>query len=257
MRTEVILNEKLICEKQNHNCVVFTTHKITDDILKYLSFLKREIDGIMDFVVLYDCASQPIKTEKYPNLKLYLFNSNTLNGFFHQQQKLLPNTLVALIECAKNLKYKHYLLMENDIVLNGSFNDFIQKINAESNVDYIHIASDVEGSPRNHWPINYIQNNPFENLYFSWCQMFYISNRFLMELNDFMKINDSFHFEFLMPTMAYNRNFIIRQFENYGYQFQLSWGPVELYEYKYKKEKYENTFYHPIKNLKIIDIDSI
>lgn len=250
---EFFANQELEYKRQNQNCVVFITHKITEGILKYLVFLKKEINETMDFVILYDCASQPINIESYPMLDFCIFDSTALDGFFHQHHKLLPNTLVALIECAKQYRYEHYLLMENDIILNGDFNFFIKQINAESNVDYIHIASDVEGSPQSHWPIKFIRNSPFKNLYFSWSQMFYISYRFLTELDVFMKTNDSFHFEFLMPTIAYNRNFVVRQFENYGYQFQLSWGPVELYEYKYKREKYEKTFYHPIKDLNLVD----
>ena len=69
-----------------------------------------------------------------------------------------------------------------------------------------------------------------------------------------MKENNSFYYEFLLPTMAYNNGYSVRQFENLGYQFQLSWGPVEIFEYKYQNERMYNTFYHPIKNLDIIDI---
>ena len=144
--------------------------------------------------------------------------------------------------------------MENDIILKGDFRRFLEKVNQESRTDYIHIASDVEGCIEKHWPIRSITDSPFEHLYFSWSQLFYVSRSFLDELHKFMQSNDSFYYEFLLPTLAYNdRRFVVRQFENYGYQFQLSWGPTELYEYKYRQERMENTFYHPIKNLSIVD----
>lgn len=142
--------------------------------------------------------------------------------------------------------------MENDIVFTGEMEEFIRNINA-IDADYIHIATDILGGPENHWPINYIKNSPFKNLYFSWCQLFYISHRYLTDLDAFMKENGSFYYEFLLPTMAYNNDYSVRQFENLGYQFQLSWGPVEIYEYKYQYERMYNTFYHPIKNLDIVD----
>lgn len=88
---------------------------------------------------------------------------------------------------------------------------------------------------------------------FSWSQMFYISKRYLNAVREFMKTNNSFYYEFLLPTMAYNEMFHIKQFENLGYQFCLSWGPAELYEYKYLHERQQNTFYHPIKQLCIAD----
>ena len=237
----------------NNNCMVFVTHKITKDIEKYLYFLKKQTDGVMDLLVLYDCSSESINTNDFPDFEFHLFNSSLLNGFFHQQNKLLPNTLIALIECVEHFEYEHYLLMENDIILNGNFNEFIRRINNESDIDYIHIATDVEGAPENHWPIKYIHDNPFRSLYFSWCQMLYISHRFIYEVRKFIQTNDTFYYEFLLPTMAYNGNYVIRQFENYGYQFQLSWGPAELYEYKYNYERMNNTFYHPIKDLSIVD----
>ena len=254
---DILTSHTLANENNNSerccNCVVFATHKINDEILRYLSFLKRGIDGVMDLLVLYDCSLDAINPADYPDLQFYIFDSRCLEDFFHQNNKLLPNTLIPLIECAKQNKYEHYLLMENDIVLHGNFNTFIQKVNEDSHVDYIHIANDVLGGPENHWPIKYIQNNPFENLYFSWSQLFYVSYQYLMELKDFINNNNSINYEFLLPTMAYNRKFVIKQFENYGYQFQLSWGPAEVYEYRYNYERMNNTFYHPIKNLEIVN----
>lgn len=237
----------------HNNCVVFTTHKLNVDIINYLLYIKDEIRGIMDLLVLYDNSVSPIIESDYSDFNFCFFNSEKLNGFFHQNNKLLPNTLMPLIECSNKYHYKHYLLMENDIILNGSFRSFVEKINIDDNVDYMHIASDIEGGPENHWPIKYIKNNPFDNLYFSWCQLFYISRKLLHEAEMFIKVNDSFHYEFLLPTIAYNGKFIVRQFENFGYNFQLSWGPVEKYEDKYIYERKKNTFYHPIKNLGIVD----
>ncbi len=76
-------------------------------------------------------------------------------------------------------------------------------------------------------------------------------------LTIFIQTNNSFYYEFLLPTMAYNGDFLIRQFENYGYQFQLSWGPAELYEHKYQYERTDKTFYHPIKNLSMVDFNKM
>ncbi|MCM1511136.1 MAG: hypothetical protein NC116_10550 [Clostridium sp.] len=243
--------------KQNRNCLVYITHRLDNDIQRYLSFIKKCVAGIMDLSVLYDNASHPITPDNYPDLRLHLFNSNKLNRFFHRQNRLLANPLIALMDYAENNEYEHYLLMEYDIVLNGDLRSFIQRINSETDADYIHIATDVEGGPEKHWPIKYIYDNPFSHLHFAWCQLFYISRHYMAILNNFMLINDSFYYEFLLPTMAYNGNYVIRQFENYGYQFQLSWGPAELYENKYKYERMNNTFYHPIKNLSIVDFESI
>lgn len=158
-------------ENYNHNCLVFATHKLDEGILDYLAYLKKEVEGVMDLLVLYDQSAHPIKEDDYPGFRFCFFESVGLKGFFHRGEKVLPNTFVALAECAEQYRYDHYLLMENDIVLHGDFRRFVQRVNAEDAVDYIHIATDVEGGPQKHWPVRYIQACPFEHLYFSWCPM--------------------------------------------------------------------------------------
>ena len=253
MKMENIENKPQSKVECNRSCVVFATHRWDNGILNYLSYLKNEIGGMMDFLILYDLSANPIRKEDFPEYHFYFFDSTKLQGFFHQNDKLLPNIIVALIECAKQHHYGHYLLMENDIVLHGSFNKFVRTINAEKTVDCIHIATDVEGGPQKHWPIRYIRENPFENLYFSWGHVLYISYGLLMEVRQFMEGNDTINYEFLLPTMAYNGNYVVRQFENFGYRFQVSWGPAELYESKYMDERMPDTFYHPVKDLDIVD----
>jgi len=223
------------------------------DILRYLKYLQKEVEGILDFWVIYDSSQHDIDTSRYANLKFFKYAFFSMENFFHQGDTCLPNPLLALMKFAEYHQYSHFLLMENDIVLNGRFSEFAQRINAETEIDYIHIATDILGGHEAHWPIKYIRNNPFAVLYFSWCQIFYISKRYLDAVHEFVKTNDSFYYEFLLPTMAYNRMFHIKQFENFGYQFCLSWGPAELYEHKYLHERRQNTFYHPIKQLRIAD----
>lgn len=238
-------------EKQHDNCVVFLTHKNDGELFRYIHYLKKEISNYMDFVILYDCHSQELNPMDYPDLHFFSFNSIELEGFFHYNNTMLPNPLVALIEFSKRTEYQHYLLMENDIVFTGDLHACIQLVDSVQ-CDYMHIATDILGGPEEHWPINYIRNNPFKNIYFSWSQIFYVSYRFLTDLAAFIKENNSFYYEFLLPTMAYNRGYSIRQFENMGYNFQLSWGPAEIYEHLYQYERKHNTFYHPIKDLSII-----
>ena len=233
------------------NCLVLITHKIDEGVLKYLSFLNQETSGIMDFIILYDCAYSMLDAKEYPHFTFYFFNSKELNDFFLRGNKSLPNPLIALLDMIKHKRYQHYLLMENDLVLSGNLRTFLMSVN-KADCDYMHIATDILGGPEEHWPINYIRNNPFKNIYFSWSQIFYVSYRFLTDLGAFINENNSFYYEFLLPTMAYNRGYSIRQFENMGYNFQLSWGPAEIYEHLYQYERKHNTFYHPIKDLSII-----
>lgn len=246
--------KETIYNKETSNCLVLISHKMDENSFKYFSFLQKEADGIMDLIILYDCATCEIKERDYPEFAFHFFDSKEIIDFFHGGNKQLPNPLLALLDLIKVKKYDHYLLMESDVVYAGNFRSSLIAVN-EVNYDYIHVAKDKLGKAEAHWPINYIHNNPFKTIYFSWCQLFYASYKLLNDINAFIKENNSFYYEFLLPTMAYNKGYSIRQFENFGYDFQLDWGPSEVYEYKYQYERKLNTFYHPIKNLGIIFYD--
>ena len=84
--------------ENNKNCVVYITHILNVDIVKYLLYLKEEIHGIMDFIVLYDCAKDEMITDNYSYFEFYKFDSKKLEGFFFQKDRLLANPLIALID---------------------------------------------------------------------------------------------------------------------------------------------------------------
>ena len=233
------------------NCTVLVTHKIDEPMLRYLRFLKGEIAEVMDFYILYDTSSRPLNPEDYPDLTFHLFNSREIKGFFHGGHPKLPNPLLPLLSFAGAHPYRHYLVMEGDLVLCGEWRNFVRKVNGLS-CDYIHIASDDFGDVRRHFPFCPFRNDSFKHLYATWCHIFCVSHRYLMDLGAFMKENDTFYYEMLLPTMAYNGGYYIRQFENLGYKFEVSSGPAEVFERKYLEEHSPKTFYHPVKNSSLI-----
>lgn len=233
-------------EQTSNICLLLLTHKMNSNIQRYIEVLRASSNSIVDLYLLYDCANGKPNVQ-CDNIPIHFFSSSLLPNFFHQGDKRLPNPLLALVDFSVSHQYDRYLLMENDIVLCGDWRRFLQTVNKEHDVDYIHIATDISGSPQEHWPVKFIRNSPFKKLYFSWCQLFLVSYRYLTDLTLFMQHNDSFYYEFLLPTMAYNGNYTIKQFENYGYRFEVSWGPAEVYEARYQYDRQANTFYHPIK----------
>ena len=46
--------------KKSCNCLVIVSHKIDNNSVKYMSFLQKEANGIMDLIILYDCATYEI-----------------------------------------------------------------------------------------------------------------------------------------------------------------------------------------------------
>ena len=222
-----------------------------EPMLRYLRYLKEEITEVMDFYILYDCRTQPLNPDDYPDLNFHLFNSSELPGFFFGGHRRLPNPLKALIPFSKVHPYRHYLVMEGDLVLCGEWRNFVRKVNGLA-CDYIHIASDNFGDVRRHFPIFGFRNDCFKHLYACWCHVFSVSHHYLTDLEAFMQENDTFYYEMLLPSMAYNRGYYIRQFENLGYQFDISYSPAEEYERRYIEEHRPKTFYHPVKNSNLI-----
>lgn len=237
--------------QKSTTCLLLLTCIIDNDMLYYLEMLKDSTQGIIDMYVIYDCAKGKPNAQ-CKNTPVYTFNSSLLPNFFHCDDLRLPNPLLALIDFSKSYRYDRYLLMEYDIAFSGDWRRFFQTIEKQHDADYIHIDTDVLGGPQAHWPIKFIKDNPFKRLYFSWCQLFLVSHRYLTDLNEFICKNKSIYYEFLLPTMAYNGNYIVKQFEKFGYNFQVFWGPADFYEHKYVYEQKENTFYHPVKNLSLI-----
>lgn len=233
------------------NCVVLVTHRMDAPMLRYLRFLQKEMTEVMDFCILYDCHFQKLDPADYRDLRFHLFDSGTIERFFHGGNRRLPHPLLPLLDFAQKEAYEHYLLMEVDLVFTGEWRSFLRKINGLA-CDYVHIATDLLGDPR-HWPCKYMKDFPFPRLYFAWCHIFYASRHFLEDINAFIQENNTIYYEFLLPSMAYNRGYYVRQFENFGYQFQVSWGPPEVFERKYTEEHAANTFYHPIKDSSIIN----
>ena len=77
------MSMKKTASGRHENCVVFITHRFDAPILRYLSYLKKETENTMDFIVLYDNSLQELKYEQYPDFKFHVFNSNKLDGFIH------------------------------------------------------------------------------------------------------------------------------------------------------------------------------
>ena len=102
-------------------CLVYITHKMDDAIYRYLSYLLKETEGVMDMLVLYDQAFQPISPTDFTAIRFVFFDSRDLRNFFHQGNRLLPNPLVALFECASHDPYARYSLCGTGRVLSKWF----------------------------------------------------------------------------------------------------------------------------------------
>lgn len=93
--------KETIYNKETNNCLVLISHKMDENSFKYFSFLQKEADGIMDLIILYDCATCEIKERDYPEFAFHFFDSKEIIDFFHGGNKQLPNPLLALLDLIK------------------------------------------------------------------------------------------------------------------------------------------------------------
>ena len=93
--------KETIYNKETSNCLVLISHKMDENSFKYFSFLQKEADGIMDLIILYDCATCEIKERDYPEFAFHFFDSKEIMDFFHGGNKQLPNPLLALLDLIK------------------------------------------------------------------------------------------------------------------------------------------------------------
>ena len=93
--------KETIYNKETSNCLVLISHKMDENSFKYFSFLQKEADGIMDLIILYDCATCEIKERDYPEFAFHFFDSKEIIDSFHGGNKQLPNPLLALLDLIK------------------------------------------------------------------------------------------------------------------------------------------------------------
>lgn len=80
------MNTEIKERQHSQNCLVFVTHKITEDIRKYLSFLKKETEDVMDLLVLYDNSSQPICEEGLSGFDVLFFRFRASKRFLSSRK---------------------------------------------------------------------------------------------------------------------------------------------------------------------------
>lgn len=237
-------------------CLAFVTHNLTKDTLNYINYLKKSVNHIFDLWILYDTSGNDIIQENLRDFNVFFFDSRRLENFFLEGDHRLPCPVKALIKFSKTNEYDHYLLMESDIVLKGNFTAFALLVQQQKDIDYLYISTD-HLKMHQHWPTAYIDCNPFRKLCFSWSQICYLSFSFIKELDVYLRKYPTIYYEMLLPSLALIQGHKTKTFESLGYQFEVSWGPSGECEFKYIIGNKPNTFYHPIKNLKIVDFTKV
>ena len=227
------------------NCFCFLTHRNDEQMVRYINMIQSLVGGVMDFVVLFDEYESDVPSD----IPIFTFNSRKLKDFFTKGDRHLPNNSVVLYEFSKENKYKHYFLMEDDVVFTGDWKALIENLNSQD-LDFVYIKTDKE---KEHYPIKYIKNYSFKKIFFCWCQFYYISYELLSLFGVFMEKNSTFHNEFLLPTLTCKEGLKTKSFESIGYSMEVTWGPAEEKEEKYR-HRVSDTFYHPIKNLNLLDL---
>lgn len=234
------------------------THFMNDDMMTYISFLKKQCEGIMDFWLLFDTCNGDFELENENDLNICRFNHSTdfEESDWTFNNKFSNNPLCIYNFFYKEHNYEHYLFIENDIFLNGDFRKFVKKINI-SQEDYIHIKYRLheEDSIEHHFMWNYMNKKDFgdNNIKFYFHQIFYISHDLLSDIIKYNNKNNTLFFEFLIPTIAYNGDYRIKYFEDFGYSFSSNTYDEEKYEKEYINSTEIDRFYHPVKNVSLFN----
>lgn len=243
---------------KHKNAFVFVTYKTDVYTQKYVEYLHKSCEDLMDFWILLDINKGD--NNVFNNYNVIKFNHSDFEFWMFKNRTtnlIYPHELFFNI----NKNYEHYLFFENDIVIKGNMKCFLNNI-SNVNSDFIHISTDILKG--NHWVNDY---NKFNNKYWCWCQMTYISNKLMDKITQHQNKYD-IYYENLYISIAHENNMIIRQFENFGFHFFVDWGSardlpqlLNIPEFSYMLDYTElyntlpidNCFFHPIKDLSIID----
>lgn len=239
-----------------NKCLVLLTHKIDEYLMAHVSYLKKSVEGVMDFYLLYDTENEDVSIGEGVGLHIWRFKHSDYPKWVFMGNDGLYMYLYPLIDFAKEYPYKHYLFMENDIVLNGDFGAFAEKV-ADVDVDYMHIKRESTTRLNKHREV-LVEGECFDIIRFSWSNMELLSARYLDAIDKFLATNDKVFLEVLLPSLAYelkeSEGYTVGVFEELGYRFVVGYRPVGKYEEIYVKQPKPDYFYHPIKNLSLVGL---
>lgn len=204
--------------------VLYLTNKSNEWTLSAFHALEQSLQGMADVYFAYHQQGDvlPVSLQNIENL--FVFTSDVLNELGYtpiEKGKLVPgsNHFPLLKFFKENQCYDYYWLVEDDVRFSGDWKDFFDSF-ASSTSDFLSSVIETKAeNPTWYWWTSLKVGNEViaeEKLLKSFNPIYRLSRQALACIDAYLRIGWMGHYEVLLPTLLYNKGFLLEDFGGEG-----------------------------------------
>lgn len=244
--------------------VLYLTNKSNEWTLSAFHALEQSLQGMADVYFAYHQQGDvlPVSLQNIENL--FVFTSDVLNELGYtpiEKGKLVPgsNHFPLLKFFKENQCYDYYWLVEDDVRFSGDWKDFFDSF-ASSTSDFLSSVIETKAeNPNWYWWTSLKTGNEViaeEKLLKSFNPIYRLSSQALVCIDAHLRIGWMGHYEVLLPTLLYNKGFLLEDFGGEG-TFVRPENNAKFYDDTSMRiapvlpDDRKNYLFHPVKEEKV------
>lgn len=244
--------------------VLYLTNKSNEWTLSAFHALEQSLQGMADVYFAYHQQGDvlPVSLQNIENL--FVFTSDVLNELGYtpiEKGKLVPgsNHFPLLKFFKENQCYDYYWLVEDDVRFSGDWKDFFDSF-ASSTSDFLSSVIETKAeNPTWYWWTSLKTGNEViaeEKLLKSFNPIYRLSSQALVCNDAHLRIGWMGHYEVLLPTLLYNKGFLLEDFGGEG-TFVRPENNAKFYDDTSMRiapvlpDDRKNYLFHPVKEEKV------
>lgn len=244
--------------------VLYLTNKSNEWTLSAFHALEQSLQGMADVYFAYHQQGDvlPVSLQNIENL--FVFTSDVLNELGYtpiEKGKLVPgsNHFPLLKFFKENQCYDYYWLVEDDVRFSGDWKDFFDSF-ASSTSDFLSSVIETKAeNPTWYWWTSLKVGNEViaeEKLLKSFNPIYRLSSQALVCIDAHLRIGWMGHYEVLLPTLLYNKGFLLEDFGGEGTFVRLE-NNAKFYDDTSMRiapvlpDDRKNYLFHPVKEEKV------
>ncbi len=244
--------------------VLYLTTKSNEWTLSSFHALEQSLQGMADVYFAYHQQGDvlPVSLQNIENL--FVFTSDVLNELGYtpiEKGKLVPgsNHFPLLKFFKENQCYDYYWLVEDDVRFSGDWKDFFDSF-ASSTSDFLSSVIETKAeNPTWYWWTSLKTGNEViaeEKLLKSFNPIYRLSSQALACIDAHLRIGWMGHYEVLLPTLLYNKGFLLEDFGGEG-TFVRPGNNARFYDDTSMRiapvlpDNRKNYLFHPVKEEKV------
>lgn len=244
--------------------VLYLTNKSNEWTLSAFHALEQSLQGKADVYFAYHQQGDvlPVSLQNIENL--FVFTSDVLNELGYtpiERGKLVPgsNHFPLLKFFKENQGYDYYWLVEDDVRFSGDWKDFFDSF-ASSTSDFLSSVIETKAeNPNWYWWASLKTGNEViaeEKLLKAFNPIYRLSRQALACIDAYLRIGWMGHHEVLLPTLLYNKGFLVEDFGGVG-AFVCPENKAKFYNDTSMRiapvlpDDRKNYLFHPVKEEKV------